>query len=394
MKINPLFRILSGFLSADKWNANSDRIEGAFQNTVSRDGSGPNAMLADLDLNGHRIFNLPNIPVDLSEAASKWYVDSIAVSGLQGPPGPEGPMGADGATGPTGDTGTAGADGFNGWSPVFSVVTDSSRRVLQVSDWQGGTGTKPTTGLYVSATGLTSTLASAVDIRGPQGVAGAGTGDLLSTNNLSDLTNAGTARTNLGLGTAATHANGDYATAVHTHVATDITDSTAVGRSVLTAATAGDARAALALGTASTHDDTEYADAVHTHAAADIGDPTGIKTTESLIIAVSDETTAITTGTAKVTFRMPYAFTVTSVRASLTTASSSGIPTVDINEAGVSILSTKLTMDVSEKTSTTAATAPVISDATLADDAEMTIDIDVAGTGAKGLKVYIIGHRS
>lgn len=125
-----------------------------------------------------------------------------------------------------------------------------------------------------------------------------------------------------------------------------------------------------------------------------IAGQTVTKNIESIIIAVGDETTAITTGNAKVTFRMPYAFTLTSVRASLTTASSSGIPTVDINEGGVSILSTKLTIDANEKTSTTAATAAVISDTSLADDAEITIDIDVAGTGAAGLKVYLIGRRT
>src|SRR4030067_105697 len=115
--------------------------------------------------------------------------------------------------------------------------------------------------------------------------------------------------------------------------------------------------------------------------------------TESFVVACSDETTAITAGTAKVTFRMPYAFTVTAVRASLTTASSSGTPTIDINEGGVSILSTKLTIDANELTSTTAASAAVISDTALADDASITIDIDTAGTGAKGLKVTIIGYR-
>lgn len=115
---------------------------------------------------------------------------------------------------------------------------------------------------------------------------------------------------------------------------------------------------------------------------------------ESLVIALGDETTAITTGTAKVTFRMPYAFKLTAVRASLTTVSSSGTPTVDINEGGVSILSTKLTIDASEKTSTTAATPAVISDPNLADDAEITLDIDVAGTGAAGLKVYLIGTKA
>lgn len=115
---------------------------------------------------------------------------------------------------------------------------------------------------------------------------------------------------------------------------------------------------------------------------------------ESLIVAVGDETTAITTGTAKVTFRMPYAFTLSEVRASLTTVSSSGTPTIDINESGSSILSTKITIDASEKTSETAAVPAVISDASLADDAEITIDIDVAGTGAAGLKVYLIGNRA
>jgi hypothetical protein len=112
-----------------------------------------------------------------------------------------------------------------------------------------------------------------------------------------------------------------------------------------------------------------------------------------LVVAASDETTALTTGTAKITFRMPRAVTLTSVRASLTTAQASGsIFTVDINEGGTSILSTKLTIDNTETTSTTAATPPVISDTALADDAEITIDIDQIGNGtAKGLKVMLIG---
>jgi hypothetical protein len=117
---------------------------------------------------------------------------------------------------------------------------------------------------------------------------------------------------------------------------------------------------------------------------------------ESIIVAASDETTALTTGTSKVTFRMPYAFTLAAVRASLTTAQTSGsIFTVDINDSGTTILSTKLTIDNTEKTSTTAATAPVISDTALADDAEITIDIDQVGDGtAKGLKITLIGTRA
>jgi len=129
--------------------------------------------------------------------------------------------------------------------------------------------------------------------------------------------------------------------------------------------------------------------------AADISDlNTAVKPLESIIIALSDEVTPITVGNAKVTMRMPYAFTLTAVRASLATASSSGIPTVDINESGSTILSTKLTIDVGEKTSTTAAVPVVISDPSLADDSEITFDVDVAGTGATGLKVTLIGRRT
>jgi hypothetical protein len=116
--------------------------------------------------------------------------------------------------------------------------------------------------------------------------------------------------------------------------------------------------------------------------------------TEVLPLIIGDETTTITTGAAKLTFRMPFAATLTDVRASLNTVSSSGIPTVDLNEAGVSVLSTKLTIDVSEKTSVTAAVPRVISDSALADDAEMTVDIDVAGTGAKGLKLWLYLTRA
>ena len=118
--------------------------------------------------------------------------------------------------------------------------------------------------------------------------------------------------------------------------------------------------------------------------------------TDVLIIAASDETTNIIAGVDKVKWRMPYAFTVTEVRASLSVAQPSGaIFTVDINESGVSILSTKLTIDNGEKTSTTAATPAVVSDTALADDAEMSIDIDQAGAaGAQGLKVYLIGRKT
>jgi hypothetical protein len=122
----------------------------------------------------------------------------------------------------------------------------------------------------------------------------------------------------------------------------------------------------------------------------------GVSRAESFVLSASDETTALTTGTAKMTFRMPYAFTITDARASVTTAPVGSVLTVDINDGGTTILSTKITIDAGEKTSTTAATAKVISDTALADDAEVTVDIDAVGSGTAGagLKVTLIGYQT
>lgn len=122
--------------------------------------------------------------------------------------------------------------------------------------------------------------------------------------------------------------------------------------------------------------------------------------TESLCVALSDEISNLTVGTAKVTWRMPYAFTLTDVRLSVNTAPTGGtLLAVDVNEgagAGTTILSTKLTLDASEFTSTTAATPRVISDTSLADDANMTADIDAIGSTipGKGAKICLIGYQT
>ena len=114
------------------------------------------------------------------------------------------------------------------------------------------------------------------------------------------------------------------------------------------------------------------------------------------IVAVSDETTALTTGTSKITFRMPYAMTLTEVRANVITAPTGATVVVDINETGASVISTKLSIDTSEKTTVTAAAPAVISDSALADDAEITIDIDQVGStvAGVGLKVLFKGTRA
>lgn len=217
-----------------------------------------------------------------------------------------------------------------------------------------------------------------------------------------------------------------------------------------------------------------------------------------LCVAISDESTALTTGTGKLTMRAPWAFTLTDVRSSVSTAPSGAAIIIDVNESGTTLLSTKVTIDaetaatgtvtltggasgsvdsvtvnavtvtsasvpfnisldqtatdlaanitahtstpdysasaagsvvtitpdlagdstngyavvsatttitttdanlsggVTEKTSTTAATAPVISDSAIADDAELTIDIDQIGStvAGAGAKVCLYGKRN
>ena len=121
--------------------------------------------------------------------------------------------------------------------------------------------------------------------------------------------------------------------------------------------------------------------------------------TESFIVAASDESTALTTGTAKVSFRIPYAFTLTAgeggVQASCNQAPTGAILTVDINEAGSTILSTKLTIAIGSTTSV-GGTAPVISDVNLAANALMTVDIDQIGStnAGTGLKITLIGVKA
>lgn len=117
---------------------------------------------------------------------------------------------------------------------------------------------------------------------------------------------------------------------------------------------------------------------------------TGVPVT--LAFAISDETTQITSGTtAKLTIYAPKNMTLTSVKASLTQSGSTSSQ-FDINVNGSSILSTKLTIDANEFKSVDASVQPVISSASISEDAKITVDIDAAGTGAAGAKIYLLGY--
>lgn len=109
-------------------------------------------------------------------------------------------------------------------------------------------------------------------------------------------------------------------------------------------------------------------------------------------IRLLDKDTSHTTGTGiGGDFRFTKAMHITKVSCYFDTAGTTSVTTIDINEAGTSILSTRLTVDATEKTSETAATAAVISDSAIAANAILTFDIDeiASGTAGKGLTIEL-----
>lgn len=105
----------------------------------------------------------------------------------------------------------------------------------------------------------------------------------------------------------------------------------------------------------------------------------------------------VTVGDGKAYFRVPSSMggmDLVEVAAHVTTASTSGTPTIQIrNETQTAdMLSTRITLDANEKDSSTAATAAVIdtSNDDVASGDIIQIDVDVAGTNTKGLLVQMI----
>ncbi len=76
--------INSGYTSTDTLNQNFSALQQAFENTLSLDGSLPNSMKADLDLNGQDIVNAGNIYVNGQNVLN--ILDNITVS-TQAPSG-------------------------------------------------------------------------------------------------------------------------------------------------------------------------------------------------------------------------------------------------------------------------------------------------------------------
>jgi len=83
----------SGFSSQNVLASNFENLRDGFDNTLSLDGSTPNAMGADLDLNNNDIINVSTLEADTIIVNG----DSVAPN-LQGPAGADGTDGVDGAS--------------------------------------------------------------------------------------------------------------------------------------------------------------------------------------------------------------------------------------------------------------------------------------------------------
>ncbi len=404
-----LGQITSSVFTVSQLNTAYDKIDTAFDNTLSRDGSTPNTMLADLDMNSNDVLNAGSLygtTLDVTEAyiggklftgTLSWRSDWLTSTSYQ----KLDLVKKDGNVYVCLEEHTSG---------VFATDLSSSKWEIFIES-AGGGGVEDHGGL----TGLEDDDHTQYhnDTRGDVRYytkaqvdsSLSGKANTSHTHSASDIASGTLDTARIADGSIGLTKLVDITNQIANQALVQVSTSTLKGR-----ATAGTGNVEDLTGTQATALLEAFVGSGASHKKGLVPTPgatpgttkflredaTWAQVTESIIVAASDETTALTTGSAKATFRMPYAFTLTGVRASLTTAQASGsIFTVNISEGGASILSTKLTIDNTEKTSVTAATAAVISDTSLADDAEITIDIDQIGTsGAAGLKVTLIGYRT
>lgn len=111
-------------------------------------------------------------------------------------------------------------------------------------------------------------------------------------------------------------------------------------------------------------------------------------------ISLSDLTTDIVIGSLKGVYYPPFQATIVGAVLNLVEAGSGNGMTVDILKDGTSILSTKLTTDTGEKSSTTASIPYVASDSELPYNSQISFDITQVPTSSKGATITLTIRRA
>lgn len=188
--------VSSGWLSSTQMNANFEALRDAFDNTLSLDGSTPNTMSADLDMGGNDILNAGTVNADNVVVDGADLTTSVAAAASSAS-----------AAASSASSAASSASSAASSASAAAAVADT------LPDWQGAwvTATAYAVGDLVRESGAVyiclvahTSGTFATDLSGAKwelfvdkGAAGGGTGDMLAANNLSDVSNAATARNNL-----------------------------------------------------------------------------------------------------------------------------------------------------------------------------------------------------
>jgi hypothetical protein len=185
--------IESGYASVAAFNANFAAIETAIENTLSRDGTTPNQMEADIDMNDYSLLNVGGLVVNgvditdfVNGAAEAAASAAAALLSEQNAAASEAVVVAT-----AGDL--TGLEYRGAWATatayevnnIVYVASEGSSYICLVD--------------HTSDTFATELAADKWGYLAAKGAAGAGTGDMLKAENLSGLANYTIARSNLGL---------------------------------------------------------------------------------------------------------------------------------------------------------------------------------------------------
>lgn len=162
-KAPSLTDLTSQYSAQSTVNNNNAKIEDAFENTLSRDGSSPNQMEADLDMNSNNLLNVGTTNTALLRVGGEIFLPSSVTSFINW----EG----------TWSTSTS--------YQVYDLVFQNGSSYLCLED-------------HTSNNFATDLTAGKWALLAQKGETGTGSGDLVATNNLSDVDNASTSLSNLG----------------------------------------------------------------------------------------------------------------------------------------------------------------------------------------------------